>query len=141
MTTTTDTTDTTVDHHDADEHDHPSDGVYVKIALILGVLTAIEVATYFLEGGEVEMSRNILVPVILVIMVVKFAIVALYFMHLKYDDPLLSRVFLAGIGIALAVFIVTLSTMQFWDNSGVPDDYPENLRLVNQDVVIAPLEE
>lgn len=131
------TTDTTVDHHDTDEHDHPTDGAYVKIALILGVLTAIEVATYFLEGGAVEISRDVLVPIILVIMVIKFAIVALYFMHLKFDDPLLSRVFLAGIVIALAVFIATLSTMQFWDNSGVPDDYPENLRLVNQDVAVA----
>lgn len=136
--TTTETTAPAVDHHDGDDHDHPSDGVYIKIALILGVLTAIEVATYFLEGGEVEASRKILVPIILVIMVIKFAIVALYFMHLKFDDPILSRIFLAGILIALAVFIVMLSTMNFWVDSGLPEDYPANLRLVSQDVVVAP---
>ncbi len=136
--TTTDATDTTLDHHDEDAHDHPSDGTYVKIALILSVLTAIEVASYFLEDGAIRVNRNLLVTVILVLMVVKFAIVALYFMHLKFDDPLLSRVFLAGIVIALAVFIVTLSTMQFWVDSGLPEDYPANLRLVNQDVVVAP---
>lgn len=134
------TTDTTVATHDTDEHDHPTDGMYVRIALILGVLTAIEVATYFLEGGAVEISRDVLVPVILVIMVVKFAIVALYFMHLKYDDPILSRVFLAGILIALAVFVVMLSTMNFWVDSGTPDDYPANLRLVNPDVAAAEAE-
>ncbi|MFA9563213.1 MAG: cytochrome C oxidase subunit IV family protein [Acidimicrobiales bacterium] len=133
--TTTETTETSVAHHDADEHDHPSDGAYVKIALILGVLTAIEVSTYFLEGGAAEVSRNILVPIILVIMVIKFAIVALYFMHLKFDDPILSRIFLAGILIALAVFGVMLFSMNFFVNSGLADDYPENLRLVNPDVV------
>ena len=136
--TTTDTTDTAVDHHDADAHDHPSDLTYVKIALLLTVLTAIEVSSYFLEDGAVRVSRNLLVTVIMVLMVVKFAIVALYFMHLKFDDPLLSRVFLAGIAIALAVFIVMLSTLNFWVDSGVPEDYPANLRLVNQDVVVAP---
>ena len=46
--------------------------------------------------------------------------------------------FLAGIAIALAVFIVMLSTLNFWVDSGVPEDYPANLRLVNQDVVVAP---
>ena len=115
MTTTTDTTDTTVDHHDADEHDHPSDGTYVKIAAILTVLTAIEVSTYFLENGAVQLSRDFLVSVILVLMVVKFAIVALYFMHLKFDDPIaLAGSSWPGILIALAVFIVMLSTMNFW---------------------------
>ena len=135
MTTTTDTTDTTVDHHDADEHEHPSDGTYVKIAAILTVLTAIEVSSYFLENGAVQLSRDFLVSVILVLMVVKFAIVALYFMHLKFDDPILSRIFLAGILIALAVFGVMLFSMNFFVNSGLADDYPENLRLVNPDVV------
>lgn len=136
--TTTDTTDTTVDHHDADAHAHPSDGTYVKIALILTILTAIEVSSYFLEDGAVRVSRDLLVSVILVLMVVKFAIVAMYFMHLKYDDPLLSRIFMAGIFIALAVFVVMLSTLNFWVDSGLPEDYPANLRLVNQDVVVAP---
>ena len=136
MTTTTDTTDTTVDHGDADEHDHPSDWTYVKIAAILTVLTAIEVSSYFLENGAVQVSRDFLVSVILVLMVVKFAIVAMYFMHLKFDDPLLSRIFIAGILIALAVFVAMLSTLNFWVDSGVPEDYPENLRLVDPNIVV-----
>ncbi len=136
MTTTTDTTDTTVDHDDTDEHDHPSDGTYVKIAAILTVLTAIEVSSYFLENGAVQLSREFLVSVIMVLMVVKFAIVAMYFMHLKFDDPLLSRIFIAGILIALAVFVVMLSTLNFWVDSGVPEDYPENLRLVDPNIVV-----
>ncbi len=134
MTTTTDTTDTTVDH--TDEHEHPSDGTYVKIAAILTVLTAIEVSSYFLENGAIQLSRDFLVSVILVLMVVKFAIVAMYFMHLKFDDPLLSRIFIAGILIALAVFVAMLSTLNFWVDSGVPEDYPENLRLVDPNIVV-----
>lgn len=136
MTTTTDTTDSTVDHHDADEHEHPSDGTYVKIAAILTLLTAIEVSSYFLENGAVQLSRDFLVSVILVLMVVKFAIVAMYFMHLKFDDPLLSRIFIMGIFIALAVFVVMLSTLNFWVDSGVPEDYPANLRLVDPGIAV-----
>ena len=40
-----------------DEHDHPSDNKYIQIAIILAVITALEVATYFFEGMPGEISN------------------------------------------------------------------------------------
>lgn len=94
-------------------HDHPSDWMYVKIALILGVITAFEVATYFTEH-----STFISVSLILM-MIAKFIIVAGYFMHLKYDNPLFKRVFVFGLLLAVAVFIVMLLAFEYWDDDAV----------------------
>lgn len=107
---------------DEDHHDHPSDAQYVKIAIILAVLTAIEVATYWFED-----SFN-WGPILVLLMVVKGIIVAGYFMHLKFDDKLLTRIFVAGFILACAVYVIALSAFRFWDNSGLRDDYGENVR-------------
>jgi cytochrome c oxidase subunit 4 len=93
------------------EHDqHAGDGQYWKIFVILIVLTAIEVLTYFVSdelGGA-------LVPILITLMVVKLLLVAAYFMHLKYDAKLFGQVFWAGAILALAVYVVTLTTFHFW---------------------------
>ncbi len=93
-----------------DDH-HPSDLQYVKIALVLGVITSVEVFTYFesvLDWGDA------LIPSLLVMMVVKFWLVARMFMHLKQDKPILSGLFATGLGMAIAVYIVALLAFQFW---------------------------
>lgn len=105
-------TDTAEQHADHAEHpEHPSDWTYVKIALILGVLTAVEVFTYFesvLEWGV------LLMPVLLILMVVKFYLIAAYFMHLKYDPKVLRRTFICGIVLALAVYLIALAAFEFF---------------------------
>ena len=68
-------------------HAHPGDKQYVVIALILGLFTAIEVLTYFVDFGGAA------IPTLLVLMVVKFVMVVLYFMHLKFDSPVFMRLF------------------------------------------------
>ena len=101
---------TTTDH-DAAEHGHDdghhedhglSDWGYIKVALLLGFLTALEVATYFIDIGEAE------VPALLILMVVKFAIVVAYFMHLKYDTPWFRYLFIAGLVLAMGVYAIFL---------------------------------
>ena len=108
----------TVETHETHEHHahaddaahHPTDGKYIQIALILGAITAAEVATYFVDFGV------IMVPALMVMMVAKFAIVAAFFMHLKFDSPLFRRVFVAGIITAVAVYIAALTMFEFWDD-------------------------
>jgi cytochrome c oxidase subunit 4 len=100
------------------EHDHPSDLKYVKIALILAAITAVEVGTYFFE-----MSTTALVAFLFPMMIAKFLIVTAYFMHLKYDNPLFRRVFFFGLILAIAVFMVALTAFEFWD-----DDFLKFLR-------------
>lgn len=97
------------DAHD-DAHDHPGDRKYVEIAIILAVLTALEVATYFFE----EELGDALIPILMVMMVVKFFLVAAWFMHLKFDSRLFSRLFVAGLVLASAVYIAMLAAFEFW---------------------------
>jgi cytochrome c oxidase subunit IV len=109
---------TTTDH-DAHSEEHPheehglSDWGYIKVALLLAVLTGLEVATYFVDIGALE------VPALLILMVVKFAIVVAYFMHLKFDDSLFTKLFVTGLVLALLVYGAFLTTLVFWgDPSG-----------------------
>ena len=109
------TTVATAAEHEVDEtvHDHPTDLKYVKIALILGVITAAEVSTYFWKSA----STTALVVVLIPMMVAKFAIVTGYFMHLKYDNPIFKRVFVFGLMLAVVVYIVALTSLNFFDDS------------------------
>jgi hypothetical protein len=47
-------------------------------------------------------------------MILKFAIVCAYFMHLKYDNPLFRRIFVFGLVLAVAVYCIALTAMDFW---------------------------
>ena len=81
------------------EHAHASRGTYWMVALILGIVTLLEVAVFY-----VPLLHAVIVPVLLVLSAFKFALVAAFFMHLKYDRPVLTMVF-AG-GLAVAIFII-----------------------------------
>ena len=89
-----------------DTHSHPGPREYVKVAIVLAIVTAAEVGLYYVGG----LSDAILVVLLLTLMVAKFAGVALYFMHLKFDNPAFSRFFLAGLAIAITVFGIVLVT-------------------------------
>ena len=120
MSTTTqteaDTPDSTHVEHEAHAHDHPSDGDYVKVAIILAVITGAEVATYFWEDifGS-EPSTAALVITLFPMMIAKFLIVIGWFMHLRYDNPIYRRVFVFGLLLAISVFVVALTAFEFWD--------------------------
>lgn len=101
------------------EPHHPSDASYVKIALFLAVVTALEVGTYFWEDifGKTP-STAALVLTLFPMMIVKFGTVALYFMHLKYDNPILRRVFVFGLVLATVVYGILAFAFDYWS-----DDY------------------
>jgi cytochrome c oxidase subunit 4 len=97
----------------AHEHQHPSDRQYVVIAVILAVITAAEVATYALDWFD-DASTGVLVATLFPMMIIKFGIVCAYFMHLKYDNPLFRRIFVFGLVLAVVVYTIALTAMQFW---------------------------
>jgi cytochrome c oxidase subunit 4 len=85
------------------EHpDHASIGTYLKVAAILSVITALEFAVIYIRR-----LTPILVPLLLTLSVGKFALVVMYFMHLRYDTKSLTFLFVAplllAVGLALAV--------------------------------------
>jgi cytochrome c oxidase subunit 4 len=93
--------------HHAPEHTHPSPVKYVGIAILLAVITALEVALYY-----IDMPELLLVVFLLILAAMKFTMVAAFFMHLKFDSPVLRRVFLTGIILAGVVYTVALLTLR-----------------------------
>jgi cytochrome c oxidase subunit IV len=90
--------------HDA--RAHPGPVQYVGIAVILALITALEVGIYYLN-----LPDKLLVALLLGLAFIKFSMVAAYFMHLKFDSRLLRRVFLTGILLAASVYTIALLTL------------------------------
>jgi cytochrome c oxidase subunit 4 len=92
--------------HHAPEHSHPSPAKYVGIAVFLAIVTALEVALYY-----ITMPEWLVVVLLLVLATMKFAIVAGFFMHLKFDSPMLRRLFVTGLILAGVVYTIALLTL------------------------------
>lgn len=87
------------DLHHSGDHAHPGEREYIRIAVILTLITVAEVAIYYIHS-----LRGILVPSLIIMSVVKFLIVISYFMHLKFDDRRLAWIF--GLAMILTLSIV-----------------------------------
>jgi len=95
------------------EHAHPTPSVYVRVGVTLFVLTALEVALYEIarRGAPVPIAAVVVpvfVPLLLILSAAKFALVAMFYMHLKQDSRLFSGVFVFPIIIAAALITALL---------------------------------
>lgn len=82
---------------------HASRGTYWMVALVLAILTLLEVAVFYVPA-----LRAIIVPVLLTLSAAKFLLVAMFFMHLRYDRPVLSVVFSGGLVVATAIILALM---------------------------------
>jgi len=80
--------------------------MYIKIAVLLSAITAIEVAYPYLTAG-VESLAPFYMPVLGILSSIKFFIVVGYYMHLKYDPPILKTIFYFSLALAFS-FIVSM---------------------------------
>ena len=94
-----------------DAHHHPTPKQYVSVALVLAVLTALEVALFYLESGVDAVTQTITVPALLILSALKFYLVVAMFMHLRYERRLLSRFFTSGAILAGALYLIILSAL------------------------------
>ena len=94
----------TLDHADH-AHDHPSDKKYIQIAIILTIVTIVEVAIYYVDWMH---DSGVLVPSLFVLSIAKFVTVIGYYMHLKFDDPRFRYMFIGGLVGSLAVIAALL---------------------------------
>ena len=85
-------------HGDAHGH-HPTAKTYLMIGAILVVITMVEVAAYYIPAWE---TSAIYVPSMLLLSAVKFTIVVMFYMHLKYDHKLFRALFSGPFVIAFA---------------------------------------
>ena len=92
-------------HDAAHAGGHASRSTYLTIALILGIVTVLEVAIFY-----VPVLHNVIVPVLLTLSAIKFTLVVMFFMHLKYDRPILTVLFAGGLVVA-AVIIISLMAL------------------------------
>ena len=90
---------TSQEHHEEGAHATVRD--YVNIAAILSAVTAFEVALYFIEG----IGHTSLVGMLLILMVVKFAIVVGWYMHLKYDHNYFTLIFVGGLFVSVSIVL------------------------------------
>ena len=81
------------------EGTHPGNSVYLIVAAFLVVLTAMEVTVFYVRA-----VRPIMVPVLIILSGAKFALVVLFFMHLRYDARPFS--FVLGFAMTIAAAIV-----------------------------------
>ena len=93
----------------AAEHAHPGARQYLGIAVVLTVITALEVGVFYMPS-----MRTVLVPVLLTLSALKFALVAMFYMHLKFDHRLFSWLFVVPMVIAALVIIALLRLFGHW---------------------------
>jgi cytochrome c oxidase subunit 4 len=94
-----------VDVHAMGEvHEHPTWKEYKWVALVLTVITVIEVWVYYTPFSKTPLF----VPALLTMSVVKFAIVVMFYMHLKYDHKLFRALFTGPLIIAMATLVSLL---------------------------------
>ncbi len=83
---------------------HATVATYITVALVLTAVTAIEVAATFIRA-----LTPILIPALLVLSLAKFALVVLFFMHLRYDSRVLSVLFVGPLLVAIAIILALIA--------------------------------
>ena len=88
-----------------EEHEHPTWKQYKWVALILTVITVFEVWGYYIPAF---VASRAFVPILLIMSAAKFAIVVMFYMHLKYDHKLFRALFTGPLMIAMATIVSLL---------------------------------
>jgi cytochrome c oxidase subunit 4 len=92
-----------------DEPHHPTPAQYWKIAALLAVLTAVEVALYYIHRDFDLGNYN--TAALIALSTLKFLIVVGWYMHLRYEKKILSRFFTAGFILALSLYTIILTAL------------------------------
>ena len=87
---------------------HPTPMTYFKVAVTLSALTAAEVVVFYANW----LGHGI-IPVLAVLSVTKFVLVAMFYMHLRYDARLFSGLFVGGVALAFTVGLALLGLFKF----------------------------
>jgi len=88
---------------------HPTPSTYFKVAMTLSAITAAEVAIFYATW----LGHGI-IPILVIMSGVKFALVAMFYMHLRYDSQLFSTLFVAGFVVATGVIFALMTLFRFF---------------------------
>ncbi|PKB70433.1 MAG: hypothetical protein BZY87_10735 [SAR202 cluster bacterium Io17-Chloro-G6] len=95
-------------HETEHTSNHPTFGQYVFIAIALFAITIVEFLLIWERAGIVDHLGASKIPLLIALSAVKFAVVIMYYMHLKFDNRLFGTVFIAGLTLAFLVGIALL---------------------------------
>lgn len=90
--------------HGHGQEAHVENRTYVLIGVVLGILTAMEVMVFYVDA-----LQPLLVPILMVLMVAKFALVAMFYMHLKFDSTVLTGILGWGLVVALSIILALMA--------------------------------
>ena len=93
-------------------HPHPSPFQYVMIAVVLCVITGLEVGMYYLTDS---IPRGLYVAILLVMALTKFVTVVSWYMHLRSDRPVFRRLFVIGGVGAVLLYTAVLATLHVFE--------------------------
>lgn len=87
-------------------HAHPGEAEYVRVGATLAAITMIEVVIYYFS-----IPRAAFITILIALSAIKFTVVVMYFMHLKFDSRIFTTAFVSGLALAFAVFTVLIVTL------------------------------
>ena len=97
-------------HESHDEHAGHSNKHYYLVALALAILTGLEVMLSYVDVGAAFL------PLLLILMGIKFVMVVLEFMHLRKDAKIFHYLFWSGFVLAIGVYVAALACFKFFLN-------------------------
>lgn len=90
------------------QEQHPTPATYIKVGIMLTIITALEIWVVYIKA-----LADIVVPILVILSFIKFVLVVMFYMHLKFDSKVFSGFFAIGfvmaVGLALAVVVISLS--------------------------------
>ena len=103
------------EHRHPDEKPLPRISVYLFIGFVLTVITAVEVAAFYLNVVD-----WLLVTAFVILSLLKFVLVVMFFMHLRYDHKLFSIFFTGGLVLAIGVVLGLITLFDNFDIGNPP---------------------
>lgn len=98
----------TADHHGSDDNKFQ---IYIKIAMLLAVITGVEIVVIF-----VPLATWLIVTTLVVLSTVKFLYVIFYFMHLRWDKAFCTILFWIGMVLAGGTMWALIALMDAEDS-------------------------
>jgi len=89
-----------------DQHPAGSSLVYLVVAALLTVLTGMEIGIFYVPA-----LRVVLVPLLIVLSGAKFALVVMFYMHLRYDNIGYTIIFVPLLVLAIAIVCTLVALM------------------------------
>ena len=94
-------------------HDESKFQIYVNIAMLLAVITGVEIVGIYLP-----FAKWLIVTALVILSVVKFMYVIFYFMHLRWDKPFCTIMYFIGLVLAAGTTWALLELFMVKD--GIP---------------------